>query len=318
MISLVMATFNGAKTLPLTLKALAAVAPPEDGLEIIVVDNASTDATPAILDAHRESLGLTVLREPTPGRSRALNRGCAAATGELVVMSDDDVLPDPGWLRAFDDAARAHPSVSIFAGQVRIHWQKPPPGWLVRLSDEGRSYGATPRGQAAGPISPGAVKGANVAVRKALLRRARLREDVGYGANGAMLAGDETAFVRAAADSGHEIRFVPEARLCHIVRPHEVAMRPVLRRYFRIGRGSAAIGTRCFRSDLPTLFGYPRFLFRQVTTDTVGALAHLLALNRYRCMRALIDIAMTCGEAYQWKQMQGSARGQSGDAQPAE
>jgi len=74
--------------------------------EVVVVDNASRDqrTREAVLAA-----GATYLREDREGLDFARNTGVAAATGDLIIFTDDDVLLDPHWLErmtaAFDDPA---------------------------------------------------------------------------------------------------------------------------------------------------------------------------------------------------------------------
>lgn len=308
MLSVVMAVHNGSRTLPLTLGTFEGLHLPDTGVEFIVVDNASTDDTAAILQSFQNTIPLRLLHEPVPGRSRALNRGVAVAQGDLVIFTDDDVLPDSQWLLAFRDAARTHPDVDIFGGQVRHYWQKTPPRWLKRLAAEGLSYGGTPEDQPAGPADPKDVKGANLAVRRRVFDSITLREDVGYGASGEMIAGDETDFVRRAREAGHKAWFIPEARLRHIVRPHEVALKPVLRRYFRIGRGMAAINPASHPKNPHRLFGYPRHLYRAIPTRTLKAIMQLLKLDTYKFAKGLIHISMMVGHAYQVKAMGNEGR----------
>ena len=138
MISVILASHNGTGTLPLTLEALTAVRLPEEGVEVIAVDNASDDGTRELLEAYSDRLPLRVISEPRRGKSFALNRGLDEAEGDLVVFMDDDILPDPQWLDAFARAAAAYPRVGLFAGQVRHHWQKEPPAWLRRSFRRGK------------------------------------------------------------------------------------------------------------------------------------------------------------------------------------
>jgi O-antigen biosynthesis protein len=93
-VSVVVASYNGARTLKLCLESLQRLNYPD--YEIILVDDGSTDATPQIASAfptvrcirHDRNFGLSVAR----------NTGIAAATGEIVAFTDSDCRADEDWL----------------------------------------------------------------------------------------------------------------------------------------------------------------------------------------------------------------------------
>lgn len=89
-LSVVIPTRNRAPVLARCLDAL----PGQGADEVVVVDDASTDDTPAVL-AERAWVR-PVRRERPGGRSGAKNTGIEAATGELVLFLDDDAIPQPG------------------------------------------------------------------------------------------------------------------------------------------------------------------------------------------------------------------------------
>ena len=301
MISVVLSTYNGERTLPLTLEALEGVQVPEGGVEFIVVDNASTDATPRILDRFAPRLNLIVLHEPRRGKSHAINTGLDRAQGDLIVLTDDDVLPVPGWLTAYAEAAAAHPEAGVFAGQVRHHWQKTPPDWLVRLAEEGRSFAGTPIGLEDGPMGFAHVKGLNLMTRREVKSQVRFSDATGvnFGADKGAPGGEDTDFVKRAVAAGYELRFVSAACVKHIVRPEQVGLRPVVDRYIRIGRANSLLTPP--PREMATLFGYPRYVFRVIPRDLAKATANWLRGDRYHGANKLIDVAMVWGRAIERK-----------------
>lgn len=250
--SIIIPSRNGADTLGAALDALALVERPEgawaDGAwDIVLVDNASSDATPDIMRRFATTHGAQFLSEPRPGKSHALNRAIEAARGDLLIFMDDDVLPVPRWACAYTEAAQSSPDVGVFAGAVRPHWIAPPPEWLETLAQAGRACGCTDPRRHAGPVDPIDVKGGNFAVRRSALGDVRF--DTGatnfgatnFGAGGRPTGGEDSQFVGSLAERGQAIHFVPQAIVAHIVAPHEMALRHQLSRFVRIGRSAAMV-----------------------------------------------------------------------------
>ncbi|MBK5910299.1 glycosyl transferase family 2 [Rhodothalassium salexigens] len=95
--SIIIRTYNEATWLPAALDAVAAQTPPPGGVETIVVDSGSTDATRAIAEAHGCRIVPIAKEDFSFGRS--LNLGCAAAQGEALVFLSGHCIPEGGdWL----------------------------------------------------------------------------------------------------------------------------------------------------------------------------------------------------------------------------
>jgi len=97
------------------LRALAAL-PPRAAVEVIVVDDASTDDTPRVLPAiaglryHR--------REANGGFIAACNDGAAIARGEFLVFLNNDTVPQPGWLDALLATFSREPGTGLVGAQL--------------------------------------------------------------------------------------------------------------------------------------------------------------------------------------------------------
>ena len=98
LVSVVVCTYNGERTLDETCAAICALAYPR--MEPIVVDDGSTDRSAEIARSH----GLRVISTENHGLSAARNTGALAASGEIVAYLDDDASPDPHWLHHVVDA----------------------------------------------------------------------------------------------------------------------------------------------------------------------------------------------------------------------
>ena len=100
-------TWNRATLLRRTLDSLTAQRNLQGvAWEFLVVNNNCTDDTDAVIAAFDSRLPIRRLHEPVPGLSNARNTAIAAAAGDYIVWTDDDVVVCPEWLSAYVQAFR--------------------------------------------------------------------------------------------------------------------------------------------------------------------------------------------------------------------
>ncbi|MFM9437806.1 L-malate glycosyltransferase [Janthinobacterium sp. CG_23.3] len=280
MLTVLMASYNGARTLPKVLQAYCRLLAPPQGWSLLVVDNGSDDATAALLAEFSGRLPLRCVYEGRRGKNAALNTAVALAlrepANELFVLSDDDAAPEPDWLLRLAECAASQPGYAVFGGAIVPDWQAPPPDWLLRLAPLGLTFGVTDPGLADGPVFPGLVWGANMALRRTVFD-AGYRFDESLGPNGAQTAyamGGETQLTRRLFGAGYLSWFCPAARVAHFIRAHQVEPAYVLRRAYLFGRGK-------WRQDraaaAPGAAKVPRWMLRRLAQELAGALRARLA-----------------------------------------
>jgi glycosyltransferase involved in cell wall biosynthesis len=198
-VSVVIPVRDGARTLAACLDAIAGQRPVRDvAVEVIVVDNGSTDATADL--AARHPAVSRVVTERRPGSYAARNAGLAAATGDLIAFTDADCVPAPNWLHTGVAAVVAGHG-DLVAGHVtpRVRadpsiWERFDAGHHVdqRKYVEILGFGAT----------------ANLFVRRLVLD--------GVGAfDGAMGSGGDRELCRRAVVAGFQLAYAPEAEVVH-------------------------------------------------------------------------------------------------------
>jgi len=121
LLSVVMPVFNERTTVEAIIRRVLAV---PLRIELIVVDDGSTDGSSEILDELRKTLNFELLRQSNGGKGAALRRGFMAVTGDLVVMQDADLEYSPEEYPDLIDLIRTgHADVvfgSRFLGRHRV------------------------------------------------------------------------------------------------------------------------------------------------------------------------------------------------------
>jgi glycosyltransferase involved in cell wall biosynthesis len=94
--SIVIPTFNGASRIGNCLDSLVQQTIDRD-VEILVVDDGSTDNTTNVV---RSYSSVRLIAQSNAGPASARNRGALEAIGKILLFTDDDCVPMPGWLDA--------------------------------------------------------------------------------------------------------------------------------------------------------------------------------------------------------------------------
>ena len=124
-VSIITLNYNGRRHLPALFAALASQTWRD--FELLVVDNGSTDDSPAAVEELGRATGLRVrqIRNRTNrGFAAACNQGIERSAGEYVVMLNNDTQPEPGWLEHLVTTARTDSAVGM-VGAKMLFAQRP-------------------------------------------------------------------------------------------------------------------------------------------------------------------------------------------------
>ena len=193
------ATYGRAALLPRLLGALAGEVV-TGGLEVIVVDDASPDDTPAVLEAlvARYPI-LRVVRQPkNAGPATARNVGWRMATAPLLAFTDDDCIPQRGWANALLEALL---DADLVQGVTL-----PNPDQVANIGPFSRTLEVT--------SDSGFYQTCNMGYRRELLERVG-----GFDERFPDPAGEDTDLAWRAIGTGATARFVPDAVVYHDIRP---------------------------------------------------------------------------------------------------
>jgi GT2 family glycosyltransferase len=210
-ISVVVCSFNGEKTLGECLGGLSELDYPD--FEVIVVNDGSTDSTPAIASEH----GVRLIDTPNRGLASARNTGMQAASGEIVAYLDDDARPDPHWLRYLAATFDGDGNAGVGGPNVV------PPGSATLASCVAEAPGG-PTHVLVSDREAEHLPGCNMAFRKSALA------EVGGFDPQFRVAGDDVDICWRLLASGQRLGFNPAALVWHCPRPS-------IRGYWRQQRG---------------------------------------------------------------------------------
>jgi GT2 family glycosyltransferase len=219
LVSVVVCSYNGSRTLRETLTALGEVDYPN--YEVIVIDDGSTDATPAIA----REFPVRLVQSENRGLSHARNLGLREAQGEILVYIDDDAYPDPLWLRylvhtfqSTQHAAVGGPNICPPADCETAQCVSHSPGGPnhVLLSDTVAEH----------------ISGCNMAFRRDALLA------IGGFDDRFRIAGDDVDVCWRLHDRGDTIGFHPAAMVWHHSRN---TIRGYLRQQYNYGRAEAML-----------------------------------------------------------------------------
>lgn len=242
MLSVALSTVDRADTLARTLEAFCTLQEPAGGWQLLVVDNGSVDDTPAVLASFSDRLPLRVFHYVERGKNRALNSIITHFKGDLVVLTDDDVIPAPDWLCQHRRLADEHPDVAVFGGPILPQWESAPPAWMVGVIPFSVCFAQSNPEWHEGPSPPGRIWGANMSVRASVFADG-FRFDPHRGPradSNRYLTGGETHFVTRLHEAGSACWFSHGPVVQHRIREEQYAYSWVMQRGFRFGRSKGA------------------------------------------------------------------------------
>lgn len=268
------------------IEALLAQDYPRDLLEVIIVDNGSTDGTPEVVQQHAVTL-LVESGRPTPYLAR--NRGLREASGDVIAFTDADCVARPDWvsqgLRALEQEG-----ADLVGGRVAFSF--------TERRGAGECYDAITNLEMENNIRErGVAKTGNLFARKAVV------EAIGPFPDN-LRSGGDVWWTGKATRAGFRMVYGPDAVVEKPARPFWALMR----KQFRVGKGQpgawreegisgGALADRIVRGFLPPSPGAVRSgirtrgdagMERHLPSIVVAGWAARLATNAGR-IRALLE-----------------------------
>ncbi|MHC5025881.1 MAG: glycosyltransferase family 2 protein [Planctomycetota bacterium] len=228
-LSVAVCAHNEARTITQTVESLLEQTVWPESVEIILVDNGSTDGTLAVMGRVRnlDPARIRVVREQTLGLSHARNRALEEARGEMTAFIDADAVADPAWITSLLVAFDVDETIAAIGGPVEIRWDHPRPAWWdERLAEALNAW-----------------RPADFTVRTEVARSAGgFATSLGRRGRG-LLAGEEGELCLRMERAGHSIHYTPDAVVHHRTAASRLRRRYILRRALQHGRSQRLLET---------------------------------------------------------------------------
>ena len=213
---LVIVSHDRCHLLARTLASLAEGDIPPNGVATIVVENGRQFGAEQVVAQAASSLRARYIFEPSPSKSKALNRAIEQLADEFIIYLDDDVRVAPDAIRRYIDAATSHPRGFYFGGRTGADYEDEPPEWLRRhlpASASGFSMGEATR-----QVDRPCFLGFNWAAFAPDTRRVGgFPEHIGPGTPRGQTIGEESEVQRRLLAAGLKGLYLPEAMVWHHV-----------------------------------------------------------------------------------------------------
>lgn len=223
LVSVVVCTYNNANSLAITLEQIAQqILTRQANVEIIIVDNNSSDNTRDVCTAFIQSCPLTAhyIFEARQGLSHARNTGVASAQGEYILFTDDDADLPAHWLDAYVQEIFKHQPDCLYS-RINIIWDKAKPWWFLpeyTCCFVGVDYGDQ---DIVVTDNHWEFYGKNFCLKKSLIH-ALGGFDPALGRNGSkLMAGEETLLYRKMVEQKKYLRYFPGAAVGHRLKERE-------------------------------------------------------------------------------------------------
>jgi GT2 family glycosyltransferase len=270
--------------------------------QVIAVDNNSSDNTAAVIQSFIAGghTHLTYLFEPQQGVSYGRNAGIRIAQAPILAFTDDDVIVAPDWIRAIKRRFDENPHIGYVTGKMQPIFDDQVPAWLTRATSGPcvlRDRGDLPIYSEPGCFFPGWAT-ANIAFRRDVFER------VGVF-SGEFPRGQDLEFIIRVWRAHVRGMYAPDVTVSHRVtadrltkayhrmwhsREGDIRARVHFREIFDRQNRVAADVTAVRR-----VLGVPRFLFRELLTESIHLLAATVRRDDARAFAYESQVRQTIG-----------------------
>jgi len=289
-------TYNRSLLLSRALDSVAKQGLGEE-LEILVVDNGSTDNTSDLVAALQSRDGrIRYVVEPEPGIAHARNRALKEARGEYLAFIDDDAWAETNWLANLTAPIQTiRPAPECVVGPVSLVWEGDRPAWFPERFETllcKYEMGDTAHFLGAGGYL---LTTNSLFHRQTLLALGGVRTDLGHKRKALIGGEDNDIFNRLIANDYH-VYYQPTALVFHPVPKERQTRRFLFRRLFWDGASQPLFEAKDGNNE--TASGVWTYLYRDGRTFArfaLGVLHGLIKGDRFAAQDSLYRLTQRAG-----------------------
>ena len=237
-LTLIIATYNRAEQLMVTLGSVATQQYPAERWECVVVDNNSKDNTrervEAFATAHPD-LNIRYCFEQNQGLSHARNRGIKEAQGEILAFIDDDERIVEDFVASYVELFDTKSDAMAAGGKIIAEYPTGRPRWMSKYTerpianpmDFGQSVRLFPEGRIPG--------GGNMAMRRELFDQIGTFNTTLGRTGKSLIGGEESDLFERIAKHHMACYYVPRAVMYHIIPEEKLTQEYFCRLAYNVG-----------------------------------------------------------------------------------
>ena len=266
-VDIAICTWNRAVLLQKTLDSIKRlIVPYQVSLNVILVDNASTDDTQQVLkafasdDDFNKRHSVLLLEENKQGHTHARNKAIENLDSDLLIWTDDDVIVDAFLLQKYVEFADSNPTMAFFGGKIEPDFEERPQQWIQENWEKLKGCFATrDLGDSPVDFTKNCLPyGANFAIRTEVQKCFPFDAELGRRAQ-SVHGEDELEMMRRVLATGFEGSWVPDASVKHFI--DRTRMTELYVREYFVGQGRALVAKGEAWSDSASKLKW-RSLFR--------------------------------------------------------
>lgn len=289
--SIVICTYNRALLLESILKSLLGICSLiYDMVEIIVVDNNSSDATKDVVEVfvkqQKPSFNIRYVFEPNQGLSFARNSGIKCSTGDIIIFIDDDVQIKEDWLVEIKKGFEKYPGALGMGGVIIPIFDCDLPAWLGKndewknlpgiviahnLGNEYAYYNDTSFGKF--PF------GANMAFKKTAFEKYGFF-NINLGRSKKLTSHEDAEFCQRLVDNKEKLFYNPHAIVWHPVPRCRLTLSYIMKWFWYAGISKANI---LDIKNCKKIFNIPLYEIRGFIRGIKRAFVELAKFNGVKC-----------------------------------